>query len=216
MKKIIFIIACLSLLNSVYATHSLKYYVYFETEYYQGPWKSQNKLKINQKYLEPIAFVDNFGTVPEQLVDKIISRLKEKSPNDYNWNYKLTIQSDTVLLLSETNIAENEKLLNELVSSLYFNGFSSIIFQSGGIENNMSLSDLTIPYFDLTAETELNRIEEKKDTSLKQDTTQTTTLTRPVPDKAGNSGYWFMASLGINLLLILGIIYLLNKRGKTT
>jgi len=88
-------------LNS-FATEWLTYYIYFETEYIQGPWKRLYIVEqSNYKYLTVEAYEDLFGSDDEQLVQKFLSRLKNKKPDLYKWSYDLSFLGHTVVITTK-------------------------------------------------------------------------------------------------------------------
>ena len=90
---------------NIRATHTLTYYVYVETEYTQGPWTRANLIDAWQyRYLAAEVHEDLFGSEATDLVNKLLSRLKEKKPEIYNWSYELTIQGDSVFITPKQTI----------------------------------------------------------------------------------------------------------------
>ena len=149
--KNFFLIICFLLLNtSVFATHWLTYYVYHETEYVQGPWTKYNELNERQTtYLEAVHYEDLFGTVPEEFVMRVISRLREKKPESYQWDYETTVEDITVNIIPKSNIKEWETVKNELTATLNFNGYQTVKFVFEDSTTTLTIDDVNIPYFDL-------------------------------------------------------------------
>ena len=200
------------------ATHWLTYYVYFETEYIQGTWTRTDILeKSEYKYLAPEAFEDLFGSEDKDLINKLISRLKEKKPNTYNWNYDLTIQNDTVILTPKRKIEQLETVKNEITATLILNNFNAVTFDFEDTQETLTLADLTLPYFDLI-ETEKKDIKEvEMAEAMTTDKTEAEKLietrqTKEMPAKDDNS---LTILLIISSILNLGLIGLLIfKRRK--
>lgn len=137
---------------STSATHTLSYYVYFETEYVQGPWIRVNILDgSDYRYLQAEMYEDLFGTVNADLVSKIFSRLKDRKPDMYNWKYDLSFQGDTVVISSKKRIENLETIRNEITASMLFNNFKAVTFNLDGKSETFNLSNLTLPYFDLVS-----------------------------------------------------------------
>ncbi|HET8964024.1 MAG TPA: hypothetical protein VFM99_09015, partial [Chitinophagales bacterium] len=101
------------------ATHTLTYYVYYESEYVQGPWsRADDLINSNYKYLTPVKYNDAFGTVIAELVNKMLSRLKENNPEVYNWTYSLNVNGDTVIFSPNKKITHWETVKNEITATL--------------------------------------------------------------------------------------------------
>lgn len=132
------------------ATHELTYYVYSETEYVQGPWSRTDLLETSGfNYLAAEAYNDLFGSEYIDLVDKMLSRLKDKKPDLYKWNYTLSFQGDTVIIAAQEKIQSFETVMNEITATLTLNNFKAVTFRINGEQKTYTLNDLTLPYFDL-------------------------------------------------------------------
>ena len=116
-------IALLVLCSGAGATHRLTYYVYYETSYAQGPWSRTGILDHSDyRYLKAEAYEDLFGTVREELVLKMLSRLKEKKPDLYSWDYELTLEGNVVTLTTTDNISNLETVKNEVTAQQFYRG----------------------------------------------------------------------------------------------
>ena len=151
MKILLTIMTFIFSLNS-FSTETLTYYVYFETEYIQGPWSRLDIVEqSNYRYLKAEAYEDLFGSENEQLVQKMLSRLKEKKPDFYSWEYDLSFRGDTVVI-STNELTKNIKTIkNEIIATLTFNNFKVLIFNFANKSETLTICDLTIPYFDLVS-----------------------------------------------------------------
>ena len=149
MKVFLTILTLTINLNS-FATEWLTYYVYFETEYSQGTWTRTDILEQSKyKYLTVEAYEDLFGSEEAQLINKILSRLKDKKPDLYNWTYNLNVQSDTVVITTKEQVKNAETIKNEITATLTFNNFKAVTFNFGDNSETLTINDLTVPYFDL-------------------------------------------------------------------
>lgn len=167
MKILLTILALTISLNS-FATEWLTYYVYFETEYSQGTWKRTDILEqSNYKYLTVEVYEDLFGSTDEQLVQKFLSRLKDKKPDLYKWTYDLTFQGDTVVITAKEQPQNVETIKNEITATLTFNNFKAVTFNFGDNSETLTNNDLTLPYFDLVSK-------------QKKQTTDTTKIQEPI------------------------------------
>lgn len=134
------------------ATHELTYFVYSETEYIQGPWLRTDLLETSGfKFLSAEVYEDLFGSGDEAFVNKVLSRLKEKKPDLYKWDYTLSIQGDTVVITSQKTIQSFETVMNEITATLTLNRFKAVTFRIDGEQKIYTLGDLTLPYFDLVS-----------------------------------------------------------------
>ena len=149
MKGLLTILTLLISLSAS-ATHWLTYYVYYETEYIQGPWTRADILeKSKYKYLTLEAHEDLFGTEDTDLVNKMLSRLKERKPDTYDWTYDLTFQGDTVVLTPKGQIEKLETVKNEITATLTLNNFKAVTFHFDNKQETLTINDLTLPYLDL-------------------------------------------------------------------
>lgn len=149
MKKLFFIII-FSFSLSANATNWLTYYVYFETNYVQGPWSRFDILqKSDFKYLKPFEYEDLFGSEKVDMVNKMLFRLKGKKPDTYNWDYEINLINDTVILTSNNKIKDIETIKNEITATLTLNSFKAVTFQFPSYQETLTINNLTIPYFDL-------------------------------------------------------------------
>ncbi len=148
--KALLTILTMALCMSASATHWLTYYVYHEMFYEQGPWSRTDILESSEyKYLTAEAYNDLFGTVTVQLVDKMLSRLKDKKPAVYDWPYELGFQGDTVTLSINGPVAMWETIQHEVTATLTLNGFSAVTFKHAYRQETWTIADLTLPYLDL-------------------------------------------------------------------
>ncbi|MEQ9216957.1 MAG: hypothetical protein RLO17_02875 [Cyclobacteriaceae bacterium] len=148
--KFIISLGILILSFFAYATHQLTYYVYYETSYAQGPWSRVDLLnQSGYQYLKAEAYNDLFGTIPDELVHKMLSRLKEKKPSYYNWTFDISLAGDSVTIASKETIANQETIKNEITATCTLNGFNTVTFNFPDQLETWTLDDLTLPYFDL-------------------------------------------------------------------
>ncbi len=134
------------------ATHELTYFVYSEAEYIQGPWLRTDLLETSGfKFLSAEVYEDLFGSGDEAFVNKVLSRLKEKKPDLYKWDYTLSVQGDTVVITSQKTIQSFETVMNEITATLTLNRFKAVTFRIDGEQKTYTLGDLTLPYFDLVS-----------------------------------------------------------------
>ncbi|MDA9908849.1 hypothetical protein N9C86_02760 [Schleiferiaceae bacterium] len=217
MKKMKGFLTILTLVISLSAsaTHWLTYYVYYETEYIQGPWTRTDILERSKyKYLASEAFEDLFGSEDADLVNKILSRLKEKKPNTYNWTYELTFQDDTVILTPKGQIKELETVKNEITATLTFNNFKAVTFRFADNQETLTIEDLTIPYFDLVSGQQ-QKIEPAEEQETIKDIVDTQKhdyiQTNKTLDKEGD---WLTIWLIISGILNIGLIGMLLMKKK--
>jgi len=194
-------------LNS-FATEWLTYYVYFETEYMQGPWTRIDIVeKSNYKYLTVEAYEDLFGSENEQLVRKFLSRLHNKKPDLYKWKYDLTFQGDTVVIKAKEQPKNIETIKNEITATLTFNNFKAVQFNFGGKSETLTNNDLTVPYFDLVSKQTTQTINTSKmeELSEQNETFEQTETKNPLKT-------WLILSIIFNLgLLVLWTMKQLKK-----
>lgn len=199
MKKILLIIVFSTSLSS-YATHWLEYYVYFETEYSQGPWSRYDNLEqSNYIYLTVQLFEDLFGSLEEQLVEQILIKLKERKPDLYNWNYDFSIEERTVII-STNKIPKNQQTIkNEITASLTLNNFDAVKFILGNEVDTLNANDITVPYFDLVSNQAKLPTNYKDETKVEVEVDSTETKNKLI--------YWLYLSIVINLILFLFILF---------
>ena len=148
--KVLLTLSMLAISAKAFSTEWLTYYVYFETGYSQGPWTRTDMLEAsNRNYLAVEVYEDLFGSVDEDLIGKLISRLKDKKPALYNWTYDLEVQGDTVVITPKGQLKNRETVKNELTATLTFNSFNAVTFDFGDSSETWTKDDLTLPYFDL-------------------------------------------------------------------
>ena len=194
------------------ATHWLTYYVYFETEYTQGSWSRIDILeKSGYKYLAPMAFEGLFGSEDSELVNTMMSKLKEKSPNVYNWTYDLVIQNDTVILSPKGHISRIGTVKNEIISTLILNNFKAVIFNYENIQETYSLEDLTLPFFDLVEVEKKNKIIDKQESASAIDNQNST-------EQQQEKYSYLIIGLILSFVLNIGLIILMRvkTRNKST
>lgn len=208
MKSIITILTLFFSL-SVNATEWLTYYVYFETEYIQGTWARVDLIeKSEYKYLAPKAFEGLFGSEDVDLINTIISKLKENNPKIYNWTYDLTVKNDTVILNSKGLDSQNETVKNEITATLTLNNFKAVQFIFDNKQEVLTLENLTLPYFDL--------IDVKKDIDTTQISTTKSDRINEIKDKKSNEEprkksnamtIWIILSSLLNIWLVISFIF---------
>lgn len=198
MKKLFIILTLTISLNS-FATEWLTYYVYFETEYVQGPWRRADILdKSDYKYLTVEVYEDLFGSADEQLVQKFLSRLKNKKPDLYKWTYDLTFQGDTVVITTREQPKNVETIKNEITATLTFNNFEAVTFNFGNKSETLTNKDLTVPYFDLVSKQTTQII----DTIKIQKPLITQNQTVEIIENKNPLKTWLIVSIIFNLVLI--------------
>jgi hypothetical protein len=206
------ILTLLTMISSVpsFATEWLTYYVYFETEYLQGPWIRLNMVEpSNYQYLSVEVYEDLFGSEDEQLVQKMISRLRDKKSDLYTWAYDLSFQGDTVVITTQEQLNNLATIKNEITATLTFNHFKAVTFNLGTQSETLTHHDLTLPYFDLVFNTTapLNN-GEISEASIEQHSTIKTAVTN------NPWSIWLILSLLINFGLIAWLTLL--KTNKTS
>jgi hypothetical protein len=207
MVKAFLIIPVLMLSMEAGATHWLTYYVYLETEYLQGPWNRAGLLsKSGYRYLSPKQFEDLFGTESCDLAEKMLSRLSEENPDDYNWEYMLSCQADTVILEPLGEVQNRITVINEVTATMVLNSFKAVCFRFGDHTVTCSLKDLTLPYLDLVAPVNTAQ----KDERGTCDSGAEDTAAQEVNDPARGNRWltWLILSLVLNLALS---VYLIIK-----
>lgn len=154
------------------AAHWMTYYVYHETHYEQGPWVRQNLLQESGfKYLLAESHKDLFGTEDEQMIKKMMSRLQDKKPEIYHWNYELEIKKDSVIIIPDGNIEASETIKNEITATMAMNGFEPVIFKSADQQELWTMQDLSLPLLDLITvpkKEDPNRVPETSEKELEQ------------------------------------------------
>jgi hypothetical protein len=203
MKILLTILTFIFSLNS-FSTETLTYYVYFETEYIQGPWSRLDIVEqSNYKYLKAEAYDDLFGSENEQLVQKMLSRLKEKKPDFYSWEYDLSFRGDTVVIATNELPKNIKTIKNEIIATLTFNNFKVLIFNFANKSETLTIRDLTIPYFDLVStEFITSKSIDKKDNLIDQNQ-----IIAPIETK-----YSYKTCLIISIVLNIGLIGILTLR----
>lgn len=206
--RILLTFLTLTISLSSFATEWLTYYVYFETEYIQGPWKRLDIIEqSNYKYLTVEAYEDLFGSEDEQLVQKFLSRLKDKKPDLYKWSYDLSFLGDTVVITTKEQPKNIETIKNEITATLTFNNFKAVQFNIGGKSETLTNNDLTIPYFDLVSkqDTQTNNTSKLEEISEKNETIEPTETKNPLT-------IWLIISIIFNLgLFVLWTMKRLKK-----
>lgn len=209
MKNLITLFVLIISINTQ-ASHWFTYYVYHEVEYLQGPWSRANLLDdSNYIYLTVEQHESLLGTEDSDLVDTLISKLKEKKPDLYNWTYELKIDKDLVEISTEDEV-DFEAIKNELIATILFNNFEKLKFDYNGQSETLTLDDLTLPYFDLVT----NPIQtETTDEPLIEQ--EEITENQPIENKEEKRNtlvFWLMASVLLNIG-ILGF-WLMRKKKK--
>lgn len=149
MRRIFTILLFIPMLE-VGATHWLTYFVYSESEYAQGPWSRTRILdQSDYRYLAPREYTDLFGTEPIDLVQKMMQRLGEIHPGNYDWTYELGVKEDTVELKTDVFPEAWGSVKNEVTATMILNGFRAVRFTTPDTTIISALGDLTMPYFDL-------------------------------------------------------------------
>ncbi len=196
--KILLTILTLTISLNSFPTEWLTYYVYFETEYIQGTWKRTDILEqSNYKYLTVEVYEDLFGSTDEQLVQKFLSRLKDKKPDLYKWTYDLTFQSDTVVITAKEEPKNVETIKNEITATLVFNSFKAVMFNFADKSETLTNNDLILPYLDLvskqtTQTTDTTKIQEP---IVQNQTAEPTETKNPLTN-------WLIISIIFNLGLL--------------
>jgi len=132
------------------AAHWMTYYVYYETNYEQGPWARQNLLRESGfRYLAAEPYQDLFGTESKQWAEKMLSRLQDKKPEIYDWNYDLEIKDNSVFIIPGKNVDALETVKNEITATLVLNGFDSVIFGPSNEQKIWTIDHLSLPFLDL-------------------------------------------------------------------
>lgn len=202
-----YIIAFLLLIFSVkaQAAHCFTFYVYYETEYIQGPWSKTDILdQSNYKYLTVEKHEKLLGTVDEDLVDTLIATLKENKPELYNWNYDLKIQQDLVEITIHEIIENPETIKNELIATILLNNFDKLKLNYNQKSETLTLEDLTLPYMDLVF---YQSQEDTDETSTVEEILEAREETSS--DESGSLNYWLIASVILNIAFI--GFFLLNR-----
>lgn len=210
--KILLATFALILSINVSATHTLSYYVYYETEYVQGPWLRTNILdESDYRYLQAEMYEDLFGTVNVDLVEKLLSRLKDRKPDVYNWKYDLSFIGDTVVITSKSQIAKLSTIQNEITATLLFNNFKAVKYVLNGKTQIFDLSNLTLPYFDLVS----GRVEEVivVDTTVVVEQVLPPEIEEPIQKKRNPYKIWLIISIILNVGLF-GTVILQKAKSK--
>lgn len=217
MKRLLSIVLLVQALGAG-ATHRLTYFVYAETQYIQGPWSRTQLLNSSRyHYLAVREYTDLFGTERIDLAEKMLQRLGEIDPGTYDWDYQLGLRGDTVLLQTEHAIRSWERVRNEVTATLTMNSFSAVIFEQSDTVIKTTLSDLTLPYFDLVA-CHLNRAETRRIKGLPDSPVQPqNSKDDPLPEQQVNHpirppAIWLILSLLLNLSLV--ILLLIKQKKK--
>lgn len=189
------------------AAHWFTYYIYFETEYIQGPWSKTHLLnQSNYKYLTVEKHNQLLGTEDEDLVETLISTLREIKPDLYNWEYDLKINKNTVEITASQIVENIETVKNELIATILFNNFETLKFNYNGKSEILTLNDLTLPYFDLVnvQNNEKKSVEEKN--NLKEN------VEVEIEKNANTNSliYWLIASILLNLGFVV-YLFQVNK-----
>lgn len=204
MKTHLIVILLFVLSFNVHANHEITYYVYFETQYTQGPWAKTDILdKSEYKYLNAKKYEEMMGTTEDELVEKILSQLKDEKPDVYNWSYDLAIEEDTVVITPEDEIEKPETVKNELTASLTHNGFKAVKFKWSDDSKPLTIDDVTLPYLDLVmgpSKTENTDKEEHPDNEP------------PLDNKNGIWNGWLIGSVLLNLGLIGLLVFKWKKK----
>jgi len=184
------------------ATHWLTYYVYVERAYVQGPWARTNLLNgSGYRYLAPEVHEDLFGTIRDELVEKMLTRLQEDKPELYDWNYNMQIKGDTVYLEPGGSFVLNETIMNEVTATMTINSFAAVCFRFPGGEEVYTLEDLTLPYFDLVSSVSGDPPEVSEEPAQPNGNN---TTTNPLV-------VWLILSVLTNLALLLFLIFKSRK-----
>ena len=193
------------------ATHWLTYYVYVETEYVQGPWARTNLLaRSDYKYLAPKVYEDLFGTMKEELAEKFMARLREEKPAVYDWDFEISLQGDTVCLEIQGSIDQQETVVNEVTATMILNSFDAVCFKDPGGAATYSLTDITLPLFDLVS---LKKEEPPvmEDVMTQDEPGNEMTQNDIQDDETSESKspllIWFILSVVLNLILVTWIIF---------
>lgn len=201
----IFLLLCVN----ARATHWARYYIYIETEYLQGPWSRMDVLESSDnKYLSPKLYENLFGSVPEDMVNTMIANLAENKPELYKWDYTVKVNGDTVVITTTEEFDQIETVKNEITSTLTLNSFSAVTFQLPGSTTTLTLDDIKIPLLDLVNK-EQDLENSDQETIESKSAEQIVEVEEPKDQK--EYSIWFIASLGLNILLAGILIYRIRK-----
>lgn len=231
-RKVLFLISLILLAFPLlsFCTHYLDYFVYYEDEYLQG---SSVCTKIvfgpDNEFLIPRKFNDLFGTIDLDVYTKILERLREGKPELYKGTVLLTKYSEEEnweTLHVKTDVKSQGEFItikNEIVCSFSDYGenkytifsFTNPQLQKEYVGKAFSREDITVPVFYLTA----NILEEKELVfpEVPQEEQPVETLLIEVPqkeEKAENKKLklFLKFSIGLNILLMIGLILIFIKR----
>lgn len=208
MKYLLLSIVMITLRLNVLATEWCTYYVYYEAEYLQGTWTRAGLVEgSDYKYLAVQVFEDLFGSDDEQMARKFLSRLQEKNPELYNWQYELAVAGDTVIISSDITPGHEETIKNEITATFTFNNFQAVTFNFAGRSETRTNQDLTIPYFDLVS---------NKSDSTSRAAVVRQEIARPPTETAEHKQRpvmgWLIASGVLNLALL--AVLLIRRRNR--
>lgn len=187
------------------AAHWFTFYVYYETEYVQGPWSKAYILDgSNYKYLTVEKHEKLLGTVDEDLVDTLISTLREIKPDLYNWEYDLKIDQNVVEITAIGFIENQQTIKNELIATILLNNFETLKLNYNGKSENLTLNDITLPYFDLVShqmneETPVETINSEENPDVQNIANDS--------DTKNNLIYWLIASVLLNFGIITYVLF---------
>ncbi len=133
------------------ATHDIWYFVWHQDEYVQGMWKRAGMLPDRSpRYLRPVLYVDMLGTVPLDLVQHIMGRLKAQRPEAYAFDYEADVAGDTVVMKLNGSVPDFNTIKNEVTLSMVMqSGFDHVRFVRPEGTKTYSVADIDLPWFDL-------------------------------------------------------------------
>lgn len=214
MKNLFLSAAFVFLAGVSHATHTLWYYVYFQTEFVQGPWTGTDILSQGYMYLEPKLFViENAGSDPVIVPAEALDKLRENAPKLYGWDYKLEAAGDTLLISSVQAISDFGQVKNEVITTMTHLGFPLVRFKTADLDQVFSQQDVDLPFFELVGKQNPPPVAP----SLPADTAHAAAgILQPAPAETPHHHWpdWLVYGLsGLNAVLIAWLI--LGRTRKT-
>lgn len=210
MKRYLIFLAFLFFKISANATETLTYFVYVQSDYLQGPWlRAESLYSLSQnQYLYPIRYDELFGTVPEQMTDAILNHLVLANPDRYTFGPHATIEGDTIVITTTSNITDSAEVKNELVTSYHFNGYPVLKLIEPGATRIYTLEDVSVPYFDLNHFSTIDTANSNTGTIPSCEVCAT-----PNESKEKNKMIWLILSTILNIGLLI-LIFLRRKHSN--
>jgi hypothetical protein len=133
------------------ATHTLGYFVYHDTVYWQGPWHGYDSIdRYNGRFLMATYFEDLFGSVEEERAETYLSRLRQLKPDAFAWKYTLQYSNDTLHIWVAADTMPGSYEIPMLAATFLKNGFrNTLVHNQHGTVKHLTESDITLPFFDL-------------------------------------------------------------------